>query len=80
MQIYCRYSYSVQGIHVSLNLSEQMTKQRTLFTDISQSTLNELGGSLELLPELVSLLTRRGQLCLELCDSGTVNRERGQHN
>lgn len=52
----------------------------TLFFQISQSFLDELRGSFELLGELVSLITHQTKLCLEVCDAAGQHRQDGRAN
>ncbi len=52
----------------------------TLFFQISQSFLDELRGSFELLCELVSLFTHQTKLCLEVCDAAGQQRQDGRAN
>ena len=64
--LYNKFSWVVRGL--------------TLFFQISQSFLNELRGSFELLCELVSLFTHQTKLCLEVCDAAGQCRQDGRAN
>lgn len=77
-QIYCQNVDNSQMIHY--NKLSWVVRLLTLFFQISQSFLYELGGSFELLCELVSLFTHQAKLCLEVCDAAGQHRQDGRAN